>query len=95
MGSLSCLLVGWHELSSMFECLALFGGDALVAAVSKLFGVSVGHSKNVVCLDTLVCATVTWNGCAKFKAILLCFNSEEDIVGCLEGLSLISIKLDA
>ena len=79
----------------MFKSLSLFTGNALVAAFSELFSVSISHSKNVVCLNSLICATVTWDWFAEFEALLLRFNAEEDFVSLFKRLTFVLPEIDS
>ena len=71
----------------MFQSVAFFSGNALVATLCKFAGVGVGHSKDVVSLDSLVSTRVAWDRFSKFKTLFFLFNSEEDIICFIERLS--------
>ena len=94
VGVASCRLVGWHELGSVFKGFSLLGGDARVAALCELFSISIGHSENVVSLHSLVGSTVAWNGFAEGETSLFGLDTEEDVVGGLERLSLALVDLE-
>lgn len=87
-------MVGWHELGSVSQGFSLFGGDARVAALCELFSVSIGHSENVVGFHSLVGSTVAWNGFAEGETLLLGLNTEEDLVGGIEGLVLVFADME-
>ena len=87
VGPLSSLFVTRHEDGGLFQSVALFSVNALVAAFCEFAGISVGHSKDVVSLDSLVSARVAWDRFSKFKTLFFLFNSKEDIVCLIKRLS--------
>ena len=90
----SCLFVLGHEYSSLLQSVALLGGNALIAAFCEFAGISVGHSKDVVCLDSLVSTWVAWDWFSKGQTLLFLFDSEENIVGLVQSLALGCPKVD-
>ena len=94
VGAASCLLVAWHVLGCVSKGFSLLGGNALVAALCELFSISIGHSENVVGLHSLVGSTVAWNWFAEGETSLLGLDTEEHIVGLLEGLALALVDLE-
>ena len=68
----------------MFKGFPFFALDSLVATFCEILGVSIGHSKDVVSLNSLVCATVARDWFTDLMALLFVLNAEEDLVSCLE-----------
>ena len=59
-----------------------------------MFCIRIGHSKNVVCLNSLVGSTVAWNWFAKSETSLLLLDAEEDAVCIVHGLTLGIVDLE-
>ena len=60
-----------------------------------MFCICIGHSKNVVCLNSLVGSTVAWNWFAKGKTSLLLLDAEEHAVCIVHGLTLVIADLES
>lgn len=81
------------ELASGLECFALLDLNALQALLGLAAGFGVGHAKHVVCLDTLVRATVTWNRFAQSDSLLGFFVAVERFGSINIGLDLVLVVL--
>jgi len=73
-------LVGWHELRCLLKGVSLFAFNAVIAALCELFGIGIGHTENVIGLNSLVGATVPWDWFAEGQSLLFMFDTEEDVV---------------
>ena len=93
--SLPCLLVRRQVDCSLLKGITFFSCNTLVAAFCELAGVSIGHSKNVIGLNSLVRTTVAWDWFAKQVPLLFLFNAKEDLIGGVEGLALWLSQVDA
>ena len=90
-----CLFVFGHEHSGLLQGVALLGGYALIAALCEFAGVSVGHSEDVVCLDSLVSARVAWDWFPEGESFLFLFNSVENFVGLVQRLALVLLQVNS
>ena len=90
----SCLRVRWHVLGGLFKSISLFSGNSCIAALSVIASVSIGHSENVICFNSLICSTVAWDWNAKLMARYCLFDAKEDLVCCIKALSLTHIQFD-
>lgn len=95
VSTFSCLLVRRHVYCGLFKGISLFSGNACIAASSELASVSIGHSKNVIGLNSLIRATITWDRSSELVTLLLLFNSKEDFIGLVKWLTFCLSEIDS
>ena len=93
--TLPCLLVGRHVYCGLFKGITFFSSNACVAAFCELASVGIGHSKNVIGLNSLIRTTVAWDWFAEQVTLRFLFDAKEDITGFFEGLALWLSQIDA
>lgn len=88
-------MVGRHVYCGLFKGITLFSSNACVAAFCELASVGIGHSKNVIGLNSLIRTTVAWDWFAEQVTLRFLFDAKEDITGFFEGLALWLSQIDA
>lgn len=94
LSTFPCLLVRWHVYRGLFKGVSFFSSNASIAAFCELASVGISHSKNVVGLNSLICATVAWDWFAQLVSLFLLFDAKEDLVGLVDGLALWLPQID-
>jgi len=64
----------------LLKGVSLFAFNAAIAAFCELLGIRIGHTEDVIGLNSLVGATVPWDWFAEGQSLLFMFDTEEDVV---------------